>query len=265
MTSIDGPRNDVKDVVTYTYDALGNRIATTNSLGHRTHVLAHNERGLPLHLKDANGVESHIAYNERGWVVSKTVQTDDGELTTEFTYTGKSDYLGEGLVQTVTLGSGETIHYEYNAARKLIAQSNQQGERIEFTLDQEGNRIQETVYSANGNIERTHKKVYDELNRLLASIGANGESTRYTYDKAGNRVQALDALNNKVNLAYDALNRLVQSSDASGDVHTQYTVDDRVASVTDQRGLTTEYRYNGFGDKIAANQSRYRHHSLHLR
>ena len=251
LAQVDGPRTDVNDIVKYTYDENGNRNTTTNALGHVTKALAHTKRGFPTVLVDANGVESHITYNGRGWVESKTVKAEAGDLVTQFTYTGKSDYLGEGLVESITLPSGERIHYAYNNARKLIAQSNNRGERIEYQLDAEGNRLKETVYSADGQIERTHKSVYDELSRLLASIGANGEITRYSYDQSGNRILVQDALNNEVAMAYDGLNRLVQSTDASGEIKTQYTADDQVASVTDQRGLTTEYRYNGFGDKIA--------------
>ena len=251
LAKVDGPRTDVNDIETYEYDALGNRIATVNALGHRTQVLAHNERGLPRIVQNANGVKTHITYNARGWVESQTIESDTGDLVTYFTYTGKSDYEGEGLIESVQLPNGEVINYTYNRARQLIGQSNQRGERIEYTLDLDGNRIKETVYSADGNIERSRHQVYDELSRLLASFGTHGNATRYTYDKAGNRIQVEDALNNKTTMAYDALNRLVQSSDSTGEMLTTYTAYDQIASFTDQRGLTTEYIYNGFGEKIA--------------
>ncbi len=251
LMSVDGPRNDVNDVARFEYDAQGNQVAVINALGHRAEVTAFNSRGLPLVVKDVNGIETHMAYDARGWLTSSTRITGSESESTTYRYKKESDYLGAGLIEQVTLPNKQSIYYEYDVARRVIAQSNDRGERIEFTLDAQGNRIAETVFDAIGNVERTHNRVFDELSRLLKSVGAYGETLSYSYDAAGNQSSAEDALGRKTGLAYDALNRLISSSDASGTVATQYDAHNRVRRITDQRGLTTEYRYNGFGDKVA--------------
>lgn len=255
LLSVNGPRKDVKDITQFEYDALGNRIAVINALGHKAETLAFNGRGLPTRVKDANATITELAYNNRGWLteqslISKNAQGEEQRETTVYSYTGESDYLGEGLVSSITLPNGETQFYEYNAARKLVVQSNNAGERIEYTLDLEGNPIAETVVSAEGDIVRKYQRVYDELNRVLQNIGADGATLAYSYDKAGNLTEVEDALGNKTAKAYDALNRLIRTTDASGDIAQTYDLLNRITSVTDQRGLTTEYAYNGFGEKI---------------
>ncbi len=133
----------------------------------------------------------------------------------------------------------------------LISQTNSQGERIEYTLDLEGNRIAQTIVSATGDIVQQTRAVYDELSRLLKTIGADNRIIAdYHYDKAGNQERFTDALGRETHYAYDTLNRLVATSDVDGTVEQAYNAQDQLTQVTDQRGLITEYRYNGFGEKV---------------
>jgi RHS repeat-associated protein len=252
LAQIDGPRTDVKDISYFEYDAHGHRIAVVNALGHRSEVLAVNERGLPERVRDANGLVTEMDYNARGWLQSKTVKSELGDSTTYYYYSGVSDYNNNGLVSAVTLPNGDEITYEYDGARRLIAQQNKAGERLEYTLDLEGNRIAQRIYNATGNLAFSQSQVFDELSRLLQSIGADGAVTSFGYDKAGNRISVTDALGHKTAYAYDALNRLVATTDAmNGVVTNSYDEENRLTSVTDQRGLKTTYRYNGFGNKVA--------------
>jgi RHS repeat-associated protein len=252
LQSVDGPRTDVQDVTEFEYDANGNRTAVINALAQRSEVLAVNERGLPEQVRDANGVVTMLAYNARGWLTSKTMKSDKGDSTTHYHYSGISDYDNQGLISSVTLPNGEEITYEYDSARRLVAQHNKAGERLEYSLDLEGNRTEQRIYNATGALTFSQAQVFDELSRLLASIGADGNAIGYGYDKAGNRTSTTDALGHNTSYAYDALNRLIATSDAlDGAVKQTYDDANRVTSITDQRDLTTQYRYNGFGNKIA--------------
>ncbi|PCK00935.1 MAG: hypothetical protein COA42_23640, partial [Alteromonadaceae bacterium] len=78
----------------------------------------------------------------------------------------------------------------------------------------------------------------------------DGSATEYQYDQAGKPITIIDGMNHTKALAYDGLNRLIRSSDTDGDIVKTYDTANRVTSITDQRGLTTQYRYNGFGEKI---------------
>jgi len=252
LQSVDGPRTDVQDITEFEYDTNGNRTAVINALGHRSEVIAVNERGLPEQVRDANGLVTELKYNSRGWLTSKTVQSDKGDSTTVYHYSGISDYGNQGLISSVTLPNGEEITYEYDSARRLVAQHNKAGERLEYSLDMEGNRTEQRIYNATGALTFSQAQVFDELSRLLASIGADGNAIGYGYDKAGNRTSATDALGHNTSYAYDALNRLIATTDAlDGAIKHTYDNANRVTSITDQRGLSTQYRYNSFGNKIA--------------
>ncbi|PUA26358.1 MAG: hypothetical protein B0W54_21540 [Cellvibrio sp. 79] len=252
LASVDGPRTDVADVTQFEYDDAGNQKAVINALGHRSDVLNVNSRGLPEKVSDANGVITELSYNARGWLTSKTIKSEKGDSTTVYHYSSVSDYNNQGLVSAVTLPDGEEITYEYDDARRLVAQQNKAGERIEYTLDLEGNRTGQTISNATGALAFSHQQIFDELGRLLSSIGADGNAIGFGYDKAGNRDTTTDARGNTTRYAYDALNRLKSTTDAlNGVVAQTYDNADRVTSITDQRQLTTQYRYNGFGNKIA--------------
>ncbi len=265
LESVDGPLRGKADITRFEYDNAGNRNAVINALGHRSEITAFTSQGLPLAVIDANGVKTTLAYNARGWLTHKTLHSAAGEELTQYRYTGASDYTGAGLVKTVTLPNGGELHYEYDSARRLVAEINSAGERIDYTLDLEGNRLAKTITAANGELIQSQRQVFDELSRLLQSIGADATATTYHYDKAGNRTGVVDALGNQTSYAYDGLNRLVATTDAANGLITQtYTGQNQISSVTDQRGLTTRYRYNGFGDKIAqispdTGETRYRY------
>ncbi len=252
VEKIDGPLTGEDDVLTFAYDAMGNRTQVNNSLGHQSETRAFDQNGRPLLVVDANGVETHLEYNARGWLARKTIKGNDGEATTQYEYAHSGTYEGQGLISKVTLPNQKTVNYDYDSAYKLIGLHNSQGERIEYTLDLEGNRIAETTFNASNELVRTQRRVFDELSRLLSSIGADQQTTRYHYDKNGNLTGRVDPLNNETHYAFDALNRLIATTDANdGVVATAYNGQGQVTSVTDQRGLTTEYHYNGFGEKVA--------------
>jgi len=257
LTEIDGPLTqdpltDINDITHFSYDANGNQTKVTNALGHNSKISAFDNNGKPLVLLDTNGIETHLAYNSRGWLQSKTLKLHDGNATTQYEYAHSGNYKGQGQVSKVTLPNDEQVSYEYDKAYRVIGIHNSQGERISYTLDLEGNRIAETTHNAQGELVRTQQRVFDELSRLLAHIGANQQTTSYQYNKNGQLETVTDALKNKTTQAFDALNRLIATTDVNeGVIKQTYDQQGRVTSISDQRKLTTEYRYNGFGDKIA--------------
>jgi len=252
LSQVDGPRTDVNDITHYAYDASGNRIDVRNALNHHSRIESFDKRGNPLVIVDANGLETHLGYNARGWLISKTIKLQDGDATTRYDYAHSGNYKGEGQVSKVTLPNGEQVNYEYDTAYRVIGIHNSKGERISYTLDLEGNPIAETTHNAQGELVKTQQRVFDELSRLLAHMGANKQTTSYQYNNKGQLASITDPLKNKTAQAFDALNRLIATTDANqGVVKKAYDAAGRVTSVTDQRKLTTEYRYNGFGDKMA--------------
>lgn len=239
VSSIDGPRADVADITTFDYDAQGNLIRATNALGQVTEITAHDAHGRPSTFIDPNGTVTQLSYDARGRMLSRTV---DGQTTT-FTY----DKAGN-LTRT-TLPNGAFLRNAYDAAHRLLAVEDNLGNRIEYTLDPMGNRIQEDVKDPQGTLTRTLTRTYNPLNRLIQTTGGAGQVTTFGYDTNGNQTTITvdpNSLNQVTTQTYDALNRLQSTTDAAQGL-TLYAYDarDNLISVTDPTGLTTTYAYDG--------------------
>ena len=167
VLSAKGPRTDVNDTTTYTYypstdyssadgHTLGDLWKVTNPAGHVTEHLAYDKNGRLLKTKDANGLVTTLSYSPRGWLKTRQVGK---ELT-------RYDYDAVGQLKKVTAPDASWIGYDYDPAHRLVALYDNQGNRIDYTLDNAGNRTQEDVTDPNGVLTRTHSRVYDALSRV---------------------------------------------------------------------------------------------------
>ena len=248
----DGPRSDVTDVTTYTYDPQGNVATVTNALGQITTFPQYDASGRLLKSIDPNGLETTLTYTPRGWLASRAVgSVATGYLTTTYTYDGV------GQLKTVTLPDLSTLTYDYDGAHRLIRITDTLGNKIDYTLDNIGNRISETSTDPQGALVKAHTRQYDALNRLFKDIGGANPLTQITtlgYDANGNPTSTTDALARVTTQSYDALNRLTQVIDpfngAAKPTKYTYNAQDQLTQVTDPKGLATAYTYNGLGELL---------------
>jgi len=244
----DGPRADINDVTTYTYynDTTathhpGDLHTVSNALGHTTTFTDYDANGRLLSLTDPNGLVIGFAYDPRGRLTHKTI---DGHTTAY-------DYDPVGDLIKVTRPSGVFYSFTYDAAHRLTDITDALNGKIHYTLDAMGNRIQEVIKDADGNIVKTHSHVYDALNRLAQDIGAYSQTTQYQYDPNGNLTQVTDAAGHTTQQQYDTLDRLIRSTDAlNGQTDYDYDALDRLLQVTDANNHSTQYSYNGLGDLL---------------
>jgi YD repeat-containing protein len=165
MLTETGPRTDVVDKVTYTYDEKGNLTSITNAAGHVTSYSNYDPHGHVGTITDPNGLVTTLTYAPRGWLTSRTT-TGDGVLETS-SYT----YDGVGQMTQVTLPDGNSVNYSYDDAHRLIKITDNIGNSINYTLDGMGNRVNETVTDVSGNLKRRITRIYDALNRLQQVTG----------------------------------------------------------------------------------------------
>lgn len=246
VETADGPRADVPDVTSYTYNSFSRLATITNPLGHVESVLEYDAAGRVTKVEDANGVQSALAYTDRGWLKSVTVQAASGDQTTQY------GYDATGQLTNTTFPDGQALFYEYDSAHRLVAIENSLNERIEYTLDDAGNIIQETVLSSyGGQLIRSVGRQYDELSRLMAVNGNNGQSSTFSYDANGQRIATTDGNFNTTQEAPDSLGRIATITDAiQATVQYEYDAEDRLTSVTDQRGNATTYQYDFAGNLL---------------
>ncbi|RTY16553.1 RHS repeat protein [Stenotrophomonas geniculata] len=263
LKSVDGPRTDVADAVTYAYYSAddagcatggacsyrkGDLRSVTNALGQTVETLAYDAFGRPLSVKDANGVVTDYTYHPRGWPTSITVR---GATTAEDRVTQLS-YWPTGQVQRITEPDGSSVSYVYDAALRLTGIEDNAGNTIHYTLDNAGNRLKEDTLDAGGTLRRTLARTFNTLGQLTALKDAGNHATGFAYDANGNPQTVTDALQHVTSQQYDPLNRLAQTlQDVGGvaaEIRSQYNALDQVTQVTDPKGLHTTYAYNGFGD-----------------
>lgn len=213
----------------------------TNALGHVTQVTAYDAAGRPASTVDPNGLATDLTYDPRGRLSNRSVGGEQSSYV----------YDAAGQLTGVVLPDASTLTYSYDAAHRLIRIQDGLGNRIEYTLDAAGNRMQERLYDAGGTLARTRSRAFNALNRLAQDLGAQGQSTTYGYDGNSNLTASTDPLNRTTAHSYDALNRLTQVLDPAGGT-TQYGYDagGQLAQVTDPRGLATVYTYDGLGRLI---------------
>nr|WP_020564388.1 RHS repeat protein [Methylosarcina fibrata] len=253
QTVEDGPRTDVADLTTTDYYApdatcTGGHVGCrgqiqkiTHALGQVTQITAYTAHGQPETVIDPNGLTIALTYDARQRLLSYNV---GGEIT-QFQY----DPVGQ-LTQWIR-PDNSTLSYSYDAAHRLTEISDGLGNRIVYTLDAMGHRIQEDVKDPSGQLARTRRSEYDALSRLARDIGANNQTVQYRYDSEGNLTDRIDPLNHTNSYAYDSLNRLIQSVDpANGSAQNTLDAQDRVTAVTDPRNNTTQYTYDGLNNLI---------------
>ena len=85
---------------------------------------------------DPNGLETILDYWPRGWLKSRSV----GSAAAGYETTSNHEYDFVGNLKKVTMPDASFIAYDYDGAHRLISLSDGLGNRIDYTLDNAGNR-----------------------------------------------------------------------------------------------------------------------------
>ena len=243
LLSIDGPREDVSDLQYYEYDYdTGHMIASVNALGHRTRYEDHDGWGRPARVIDANGIVTEQHYHPRGWLLWREVA---GALTS-------LDYDESGQLIKVVDPQGVESHFEYDDARRLVGIRDGDGNQIRYVLNALGERQQEIIQDADGNLLSSLSREFDQLNRLKTLVDGEGGITEFDYDAAGNLIRQQSPEQRVTQHQYDSLNRVVKIIDAlQGETGFAHDGAGRATSVADANGAATRYQYDGFGNLLS--------------
>jgi RHS repeat-associated protein len=247
--TVDGPRTDVSDVTTYAYYVCttgaqcGQVYTITNALGQVTTITSYDGHGNPLTIVDPNGVTTTLTYDSRQRLKTRSV----AGATTTF------DYDNVGQLDKATLPGGAFLDYTYDAAHRLTDIQDNDGNKIHYTLDTEGNRTAEEVFDPSLVLKRKGSQVFNALGRLEQVKNAAGTVvTEYGYDPQGNRTSRRDYESPSVSFLTtytpDALNRIKTVTSPDGPTQYNYNALNQLGSVEDPKHLTTIYTLNALGD-----------------
>ena len=140
---------------------IGDLQTVTNAKRQVTTYSQYNKHGQPLQSSDPNGVVTTNTYDLRQRLLSTSV----GGQSTSYSY----DPAGQLL--KITAPDASWFGYEYDPAHRLTATKDNLGNRIEYTLDNAGNKAAENVKDPLGNLARTLARSIDALGRVQQTTG----------------------------------------------------------------------------------------------
>jgi YD repeat-containing protein len=191
------------------YDSTGNLASRNDARGNSTSYTGY-YRGTP-----------QTEYRPEGVTISRTIDSN-------------------GNVLSQTDGAGNTYRYGYDAIRRLISYQTPVGST--------------TTLSWAGNSSRTATRgSYTEALSLdgfanATSVTRSGIRTQFAYDAFANKTyESLPGGSVGTNLSRDILGRVTSMRNSDGTSRT-FTYNGSAVSILDERGRTTTYRYNAFGD-----------------
>jgi len=161
-------KDPLNNLTTYAYYAdttpehtRGDLQSVTNALNQVTQYTRYNPQGQVLQMVDVNGVVADYGYDLRQRLTSVSVAGAASSY----------EYWPTGLLKRAVQPDGSFVAYEYDDAHRLTAVADAKGNRIEYTLDNAGNRTAEAVRDPAGNLARQLARVHDALGRVQQISG----------------------------------------------------------------------------------------------
>ena len=213
----------------YTYDAVDRQLTVTDPLSDVT-TTTWDANGNRLTVSDANGMATSFVYDS----LDRLSQvTDAAGGVVQYGYDSTSNRTA------MTDANGHVTTYAYDLLGRLTTVSDPLSNVTTYTYEAVGNRLTRT--DANG---ATTTYSYDLLDRLLKVSYPDQPPVSFTYDALGNRLSMKD-LTGTTTYAYDALSRLVSTTDGSSNtVGYAYDADSRRTSLVYPDSKTVAYAYD---------------------
>ncbi|MGV9242762.1 DUF6531 domain-containing protein [Streptomyces sp. NPDC003710] len=234
------------------YDAQGRLTAATDAMGH-THRIETNPAGLITAVTDALGNTAHVTYDAAGRIASFTdplgattrlVRRVEGDITKRIHPDGTSEswaYDAEGNCTEQTDQVGAVTRFEIGPFGRLARRILPDGEEQHFEYDTE---LQLLAVATNGFAWRYR---YDAAGHLVAESDFNGRTLTYRLDGADQLLEITDSAGRSTRFSYDLLGQLTERRSHDG-AATTLAYDPRGCLIeTSGRGSTVRYTYDAAG------------------
>jgi len=254
--------------VEYTYDAAGRRETVTDKRGNTT-TYVYNEHDQVTSIIDPLGNTITRTYDANGNMLT---ETDKRGNTTTFTYnalnlqvTRQVDVGGETYVTTydydnmqrlnkVTNARGYATTKVFDATGRLQSELDALNQSVEYTYDANGNVTEKQTKDDNGNVLKSVRMVYDDLDRMTWRIVDNGVkslTTKYTYNAKGLVASVTNPRGKITRFGYDDMGNVTSVTDPEGGVTTaEYDEAGNLVGVIDPEQQKTTYYYDALNRLI---------------
>jgi RHS repeat-associated protein/uncharacterized repeat protein (TIGR01451 family) len=244
------------------YDPSGNLIAYTNA-ARNSYQCTNNLNGNLMQVVNPLGQTVQMPF---GAFSNLTAITDAGGDTTQYGYGTTGNLLNitypDGSKESFTydplgnlsetvLRNGDPISYQYNSQGLVTRQTFADGSSNAFTYDAHSNLLTAQTFNAAGALTGTTTLTYNAAKELLSITYPYGRHLSFIYDPTtGQRTQSVDQNGFTVNYSYDALGRLSQLTDGSGNLIVAYTYNSvgQLAAKQNGNSTSTIYAYDATGN-----------------
>ncbi|HEU4603815.1 MAG TPA: DUF6765 family protein, partial [Steroidobacteraceae bacterium] len=248
VSEIDGPRDDVNDVIRFEYDDQ-NRLRSINSPdGVEQEIVARDAAGRPTRIRRTGHPEIELAYDIEGRITSMATWLHSGALlATQYRYDER------GRLHEIELPDHHTRQVNYDAEGRITSERSFAGlvKATQYAFD--GQIVQQSLF-AQGRLLKTLHFAFDPDRRLTEVRDGDGPALQQLgYSDADARPeQIVDALGRKTQLDYDSLGEVEQVVGAAGTT-TAFERDEseRITGVTAPNGSHTQYKYDDFGRRVS--------------
>lgn len=268
----------------FTYDARGNRLSSTDEFGRvsRATWTAFNDLSTST---DALGNTTTFSYDSAGNLISRANPGDaeasggsvamtldpvtklPSALTDELGNAWRFEYNSFGQTTKATSPAGRITRYEYDASGRNVATIDPLGRRITFEYDADDHVVRSTyVGDPAAPVNRTASWTYDIAGNQTSETDPNGRTTTMEYDRSGRAVATVAPDGTRTYSAFDTRGNMVEAGVmtrwAPGefrlyDQHiTTYTYDagNRLIATTEPGGRTTVTTYDPMTGGVATEQ-----------
>ena len=215
----------------FTYDANGNLLTQTDSLGNTTAFTYEPVFNQVTSVADPLGHTWRYSYDANGNLTG--VSDPNGHAVS-------LAYNAFGLPTKVTDPLGNSATIAYDGAGNVTAVTDPLGNTKSAAYDLVSRLIQ--ITDALG---RKTQASYDVLDRLVSTTNPLGNSIRLTYDPVDNPLSLTDERGNTTSFTYDALNRLLTRTDPRGKTDRgAYDFDGNLTTLVDRKGQTSHFSFD---------------------
>ena len=267
----------LNNTVLYEYDGK-NRLTKITYPDNAYEQFTYDNFGNITSSRDRNGNVTTYVYDENNNLISSTIAGN----TTSYTY-DKEEQL-----TALTDCSDKTKHISYDAAGRIIEETDFEGNKTGYAYDKAGRLISITtgeatthygyyktgkLYTVTDPYNNTTSYYYDivwNVNKVEDALGNNaiynydnsgnltkvttpfGVTNEFTYDFRGNVITEKDGNGNVTTYSYDNNGNLLSETDAQNNTITHtYDALNRQISITNANGYSTEYVYDSVGNVLS--------------